>query len=467
MKKSSILFLCFFFFIGIQSLFAQVSEQIWYGELSVSGMKIPLQLHVEKETQGVVKMYSPSQSKQGFPVEKWRWKNGEMSWEIAKLKVKYSGTWLEDSAAIVGVFTQGGMQIPLKWKKEASPMAEPMAEVIRPQTPRPPFDYQTEELKFVSDDHGQPIQLSGTLVTPKGEGPFPCLVMISGSGPQNRDEEIMGHKPFAVIADQLVKKGWATFRYDDRGVAHSQGEFAKATSFDFAIDANAAFKMISTHAKIDSKKIGLLGHSEGGLVAPIVAAENQAIYCIVSLAGPGVWGSQIILQQTEDIGKSEGVAEKDLNQSLNTSNAIMTFVQNEKDSLSVAKAIRKYVFKVNKKKSKDDRENLFEEYNSAFNNPWMSTFIKTDPIPYWQKVQCPTLILNGDKDWQVRYDQNANRIAETLMRNNVPFEKVILADHNHLFQYSESGKVSEYSKIDETISPETLETIIDWLIKLP
>jgi hypothetical protein len=291
--------------------------------------------------------------------------------------------------------------------------------------------------------------------------------MVSGSGPQNRDEEIVGHKPFAVIADDLVKMGWATFRYDDRGVAQSEGVFSSATTFDFSMDANAAWKMISQYPSIDAKKVGLLGHSEGGLVAPIVAAEIKSVYCIVSLAGPGVTGGQVILQQIEDIAKAEGESEKEIGEALDKVNAVMTFVQNEKDSTSAAKTIRRYIFKMEKKKSKEERQEVFQSYNQSFNNKWMKVFVETDPIPFWQKVQCPTLILNGDKDLQVRFDQNANRIAETLQIGHVPYQKVIMADHNHLFQYTETGKASEYSKLEETISPETLQTIREWLIKLP
>ena len=211
----------------------------------------------------------------------------------------------------------------------------------------------------------------------------------------------------------------------------------------------------------------LLGHSEGGLVAPIVAAENKDIYCIVSMAGPGVSGSQIILQQIEDIAKAEGESENAMFESLNMANAVMTFVRNETDSLSAAKTIRKYIFKFQRKKSKEFKQAIYNSYNASFNSIWMKKFIDLDPLPYWQKVQCPTLILNGDKDWQVRWNMNANKIADVLLKNQVSFQKVILSDHNHLFQYSETGKVSEYSEIEETISPETLESIVDWLSNLP
>jgi pimeloyl-ACP methyl ester carboxylesterase len=467
MKKSYWIILCSWVLIFPFQLFSQAVEQVWYGEIQMTGVSIPLELHIENAQSGLVKMYSPSQSKQGFAVEKWRWNNEEMTWEIAKLKVKYAGKWVADSSWISGEFTQGGMKIPLKWKLTKSESTSPKIEATRPQTPKPPFDYNTQELTFFSDDNGKKIQLSGTLVTPKGEGPFPCLIMVSGSGPQNRDEEIVGHKPFAVIADDLVKIGWATFRYDDRGVAHSEGVFSSATTFDFAMDANAAWKMISQYPSIDAKKVGLLGHSEGGLVAPIVAAENKSVYCIVSLAGPGVTGGQVILQQIEDIAKAEGESEKEIGEALDKVNAVMTFVQNEKDSTSAAKTIRRYINKIEKKKSKEAREEVFQSYNQSFNNKWMKVFLETDPIPFWQKVQCPTLILNGDKDLQVRFDQNANRIAETLQIGHVPYQKVIMADHNHLFQYTETGKTSEYSKLEETISPETLQTIREWLIKLP
>jgi pimeloyl-ACP methyl ester carboxylesterase len=199
----------------------------------------------------------------------------------------------------------------------------------------------------------------------------------------------------------------------------------------------------------------------------MVAAQNPGIYCIVSLAGPGVTGAEILCTQTVDIDRAEGMKEPEIAKSLQTNKDIIALISSDADSVKVAKQIKKYVYKENSNLKKDMRESMFMSYNNAMNSSWMKTFVKVDPISYWQKVQCPTLILNGDKDWQVRWDVNANKIAEVLLKNQVPFEKVILAEHNHLFQYSESGKVSEYAKIEESISPETLQTIREWLIKLP
>lgn len=462
MKKS---FLLMLWTLGVLfNVSAQSEIKKWYSTLELNGEKLPLYLEVTADGKKV-KLFSPRQSEKGFEVQNWQCNEKTMSWQAKSLHIEYSGEWISDSAYYLGQFIQGGFKAPLKWSSKET--VTPIKVYNRPQTPRPPFDYNTKELTFDSDDHGKRIQLSGTLVTPKGDGPFPCLIMVSGSGPQNRNEELMGHQPFAVISDALAKKGWATFRYDDRGVAQSEGNFSAATTIDFALDANAAWKIVSQDPSIDSKRVGLLGHSEGGLVAPIVAGENKDIYCIVSMAGPGVSGSQIILQQIEDIAKAEGESENAMFESLNMANAVMTFVRNEKDSLSAAKTIRKYIFKVQRKKSKAVKQAIYNSYNASFNSIWMKKFIDLDPLPYWQKVQCPTLILNGDKDWQVRWNMNANKIADVLLKNQVSFQKVILSDHNHLFQYSETGKVSEYSEIEETISPETLESIVDWLSKLP
>ncbi len=442
----------------------QQVAQKWFATLELNGEKLPLRIELADNAKEV-KLYSPRQSAKGFDVQNWQCDEKKMSWEVKSLRISFSGEWISDSAYYLGQFIQGGFKAPLRWSSKET--VSPVKVNNRPQTPKPPFDYYSEELTFTSDDHGKKIQMSGTLVTPQGDGPFPCLIMVSGSGPQNRNEELMGHQPFAVISDALAKKGWATFRYDDRGVAQSEGNFSKATTIDFALDANLAWTMISQYPRIDSKRVGLLGHSEGGLVAPIVAAENKDVYCIVSMAGPGVSGSQIILQQIEDIAKAEGESEESMRESLDMANAVMTFVSNEKDSLSAAKTIRKYIFKVQRKKSKEVKQAIYESYNGSFNSIWMKKFIDLNPLPYWQKVQCQTLILNGDKDWQVRWNINANKIADVLLKNQVPFQKVILADHNHLFQYTETGKVSEYSKLEETISPETLKSIVDWLSKLP
>ncbi len=443
---------------------ARTEVQKWYATLELNGEKLPLILELEDKGKHV-KLFSPRQSNKGFEVQNWHCDNTSMSWQVKSLQIDYKGEWLKDSAYYIGQFVQGGMKIPLKWSSTERKISSPV--YVRPQTPKPPFDYIEKELSFNSKEGDHVIELSGTLVMPKGEGPFPCLIMISGSGPQNRNEEIMGHQPFAIIADDLAKKGWATFRYDDRGVGNSKGNFSMATTFDFVIDANAAWMALQKEKNLIPGKIGLLGHSEGGLVAPMVAAQNPGIYCIVSLAGPGVTGAEIMCTQTVDIDRAEGMKEPEIAKSLQTNKDIIALISSDADSVKVAKQIKKYVYKENSNLKKDMREAMFMSYNNAMNSAWMKTFVKVDPISYWQKVQCPTLILNGDKDWQVRWDVNAHKIAEVLLKNQVPFEKVILAEHNHLFQYSESGKVSEYAKIEESISPETLQTIREWLIKLP
>lgn len=462
MKKS---FWLLVFLLAFTSLTkAQNTSQKWYAAFELNGEELPLVLEVSDNGKEV-KMFSPRQSEKGFEVQDWRCNAQEMNWQIKALKIEYRGVWESADSTYNGQFTQGGMKIPLAWSKKAKAPAAP--KFNRPQTPKGPLGAVEKELSFISMEGEKEIALSGTLVLPEGSGPFPCLIMISGSGPQDRNEEILGHQPFAIIAEALAKKGWASFRYDDRGVGKSKGNFSNATTLDFAADAHAAWRALQSEKSLNGDRIGLLGHSEGGLVAPIVAAENPGVYCIVSLAGPGVNGAEILITQTADIDRAEGMKEDEITKAVNDTRVYVDWLQQGLDSIQVAKNIKKYVNKTKKKMSKEVRESIFITYNQSMNTKWMKTFVKIEPIPYWQKVQCSTLVLNGDKDWQVRWDMNANKIAETLLKNNVPFEKVILADHNHLFQYSESGKVSEYAKIEETISPETLQSITDWLSKLP
>jgi len=321
------------------------------------------------------------------------------------------------------------------------------------------------------DTKGNSISMQGTLSIPNGEGPFPCLVMITGSGPQDRDESLMGHKPFAVIAHELAQKGWATFRYDERGVGKSSGDFDKATSADFADDAYRALLTARLHAKINPNRVGLLGHSEGGLVAPMVAAAHpNEVFCIVSLAGPGVSGQEVLVKQSAEISIAEGKKKEDALVDADFVRGLCEVITQSKDSTEVAAGIRNRVVTDSPDDHNDatiEGEDLFDQYNQQFNTNWMRFFIAHDPQINWQKVQCPTLIMSGDLDWQVNAQVNTKAIAQALSARGIQNDVVIMSNHNHLFQYTETGKVSEYAQLEESFSPESLAEIVEWLKKLP
>ncbi len=457
------------------SMWAQEMEGVWYGSLEVGGNILPLEVHCDSDSEGPYTLYSKKQTIQPIAINEWKLKKGFWTWESSKIGARYQGEWDAKEERFKGVFTQGGMDFELQFSKQQKAEEEKAQHaqmVKRPQTPMPPFHYPTEELSIpIKMSDGSVIQIAGTLSLPSGTGPFPCLILITGSGPQDRDETILGHKPFAIIADTLAKLGWATFRYDERGVAASTGYFSTATSADFASDVAVIFSYLQKHSKLNPKKIGLLGHSEGSMVASIVAAVNHEVWAVLSLAGPGVRGLDLLQRQSMDIQMSNGKKRDEAQRDVDFNTRIMNFIVQTDDSVQVARFIHDNVVSPDQipestKDSKLEGQEIFDYYNNALNTRWMRYFIRYTPADYWSKVQCPVLVLNGDVDLQVNAEQNATQIFTTIPhhQNN---ELVILSNHNHLFQYSETGKISEYGIITESLSLETIEVIADWLKKLP
>jgi uncharacterized protein len=290
--------------------------------------------------------------------------------------------------------------------------------------------------------------------------------LITGSGPQNRDEEILGHKPFLVIADHLTRNGIAVLRYDDRGVYQSSGDFASATTRDLADDVNSAVAYLKT--RTDVKQIGLIGHSEGGVIAPMVAAENSAVDFIVMLAGTGVNGAEILLLQQELIGRAEGLSEKDLAKNKVANKKIYSIILAAKDQTDAKKKLEKHL--KNKKNhpanSSEMPEKQFVKYIiDTYTSLWMFYFIRLEPRVALEKVTCPVLAVNGSKDLQVDAGQNLPPIKTALEKagnKDVTIKEYV--GLNHLFQECETGAVSEYVKIEQTFSPQVLEDIPTWIL---
>jgi pimeloyl-ACP methyl ester carboxylesterase len=339
----------------------------------------------------------------------------------------------------------------------------------RPQEPEPPFPYKEEEVTF--RNMVENFYLAGTLTLPDGEGPFPAVVLITGSGAQDRDGTIFMHKPFKVIADYLTRNGIAVLRYDDRGVGKSQGSMNEATSLTLADDADAGVEYLINRPEIDTRKIGLAGHSEGGLIAPIVASRNNNIAFIVSLAGPGVRGYEILLKQARDILEVSGTDEKEIEESLNINKHLYQLVIDEPDTRKFAKeALDWYGRELDRQGTgpdeRKDKMGAFAEGIVTINNPWMRYFIATDPRQFWSRIKCPVLALNGEKDLQVNYEENLPAIKAALKEGgNRKVKTVALPGLNHLFQHAETGAPGEYLNIEETFSPEVLTLMTSWIKK--
>ena len=340
--------------------------------------------------------------------------------------------------------------------------------LVRPQEPTKPYSYFSEDITFENKKAG--IILAGTLTLPKNEGVFPVVILISGSGPQNRDEELLGHKPFLVLSDYLTKNGIAVLRYDDRGTALSKGDFKTATSADFATDVESAITYLKTRKEINKKKIGLMGHSEGGLIAPMVACKSKDVAFIVLLAGTGIQGDQILLLQQRLIGKASEVSDEDLQKNellnrkafdiVNKSNSI------EQLNIDLTNFIKQSLLdNKNTEKSKGMSEDDFVKLQvKQIANPWMQYFIKYNPAPTLEKVKCPVLAINGGKDLQVPPKENLEVIKKALAKGgNKKVTTKEFPNLNHLFQECKTGSPDEYATIEQTFSPIALTEIFKWI----
>ena len=347
----------------------------------------------------------------------------------------------------------------------------------RPQEPRPPYPYGEEEVVYENKKDG--VQLAGTLTLPRSRGPFPAVLLITGSGPQDRNEAILGHKPFLVLADHLTRLGIAVLRVDDRGVGKSTGKFHEATSEDFAVDAVAGIDYLKTRKEIDSRRIGLIGHSEGGLIASMIAARSTDVAFLVMMAGPGLTGEEILYRQGALISKAEGVSDDLIAQNLAAQKRMFKIVKEEKDNLAAETRIRELAASIREQVTKDGAE-MREERKKAIHNiatgvesqakmmvsPWFRFFLAYDPLPALMKVRCPVLAINGEKDLQVPARDNLEAIRQALQTGgNKNYEVLTLPMLNHLFQTCRTGALSEYAQIEETMSPVALETISKWILK--
>jgi len=435
----------------------------WYGFLKEFQLRIVY--HIAETEDGFTStMDSPDQGANGIPTTETKFENATLTISAANLGVTFKGELVDE--AIEGTFSQGGMEIPLKLTREAS---EKLI-ANRPQEPKEPYPYYAEEVSFRNEDAD--ITLAGTLTLPKKEGKFPVVVLITGSGPQDRNEELVGHKPFLVLADHLTRNGIAVLRYDDRGFGLSTGDFASATSADFATDVSSAVDYLKTRKEIDISKIGLVGHSEGGLIAPMVASKSKDLNFIVLLAGPGLRGDEILLLQQELIARVSGTSEENIRLTKELNTEVFNKVLESADLDTLKKDLTEYLTKTMNNDYNQlvpasmDVDNFIASQVNAIATPWMVFFMKHDPAPVLEKVSCSVLAINGEKDLQVPPKENLSAIEKALQKGgNQDFTVAELPKLNHLFQESETGAPSEYGAIEQTFAPKALKTISDWILE--
>lgn len=347
----------------------------------------------------------------------------------------------------------------------------------RRNEPKPPYPYYEQEVFFLNEKDR--IQLAGTLTVPQSEGPFPAVVLITGCGPQDRNESMFGHKPFLVLADHLTRLGIAVLRMDDRGVGKSTGSFSEATSQDFAADALAGIEYLKTRSEIAHEKIGLLGHSEGGLIAPMVAAQSRDVAFVVMMAGPGLKGDQIVVGAGGADYKGGWMSDELVGEIRAAQERIFAIIKQENDPVVFDTKVRKEseVFRdlavrirneapESKKKIAETVAAAIESQTQLFLSRWFRFYLMYDPRTALMKVKCPVLAVNGERDIQVPAKENLEAIRQALESGgNKDYTVLLLPNLNHLFQTAGTGAISEYERIEETLSVMALDTISNWILK--
>jgi uncharacterized protein len=439
-------------------------EGIWEGALDVRAVKLRLALKVTKMADGelAAKLDSLDQGANDLAVDVISLKDGAVHFEMKQLSVVFDGTLNKEGSEITGQFKQGGGSSPLTLKRAAKP-----ATLNRPQEPKPPYPYDEEEVSYENKRDG--VKLAGTLTLPRGKGAFPVVILITGSGPQNRNEELFGHKPFLVLADYLTRQGVAVLRVDDRGVGGSTGNIPSSTSENFAADVLAGIEFLKGRKGINPKQIGLIGHSEGGLIAPLVASQSNDVAFIVLLAGLGLPGEGNLLAQGALILKAMGAGAEALVRQRATQEMMFAILKQEKDNVAAEKKMREEFDKQMAGASEAEKTQAKQAIESEISRalaPWFRYFVAYDPRPTLAKVKRPVLALNGENDLQVPAAENLREIEAALKAaGNKDVTIVRLPKLNHLFQTSETGLPSEYGKIEETFAPFALKTIGDWILK--
>jgi pimeloyl-ACP methyl ester carboxylesterase len=413
---------------------------------------------------------SPDQTTTSIPIDSVTLEGTTLRVEIKQIDAVYEGTWSEAPASIKGHLTQTGVTFPL----DLTPAT--LVKPVRPQEPQPPFPYVQEEVRY--QDAARGVSFAGTLTKPRssfGTRRFPAVLLISGSGQQNRDEELYSHKPFLLLADTLTRRGIAVLRVDDRGVGGTTGDVQNATTEDFIGDALAGVEYLKSRRDIRPSHIGLIGHSEGGEIAPAVATRTDIAF-IALLAAPGVRGDELLARQVEHLLTVQGLPEEFTTFWLSLYRALIEIALNETDAQL---AQQRMAALWEQKKTEAAASSLSDQVKALIAAsdsdardtiqqllvPWMRYFLAYDPQPILRQVQCPVLAMNGDLDLQVDAKQNLPAIEAALSaagNNDVSIAE--LPSLNHLFQTAKTGAVSEYGQLEETFAPSALQLLSDWIV---
>lgn len=441
-------------------------EGNWLGNLKVSSVTLRIVLKISKLEKNSYKaiLNSPDQTDKDIPVDKVDISGDSIKLFVTMIGGSYKGK-LTDTL-LDGIWSQGGKDFPLSFTKTDKPV-----EINRPQNPKKPYPYKEEEVKV--RNKGADVTLAGTFTYPEKGDNFPAVVLITGSGPQDRDEALLGHKPFLVLSDYLTRHGIAVLRCDDRGIGKSTGNFSSATTKDFATDALACVEYLKTRKEVDKKYIGLIGHSEGGIIAPMVANQTKDVSFIVMMAGTGLNGEKILELQSKLIAKAEGESDEEINKMTRLNTKLYKIAIQEKDSsraeAEIHKVLDEFYSTLNdsiKNSPENSKERLYAQTKKLL-SPWFRFFLSYEPKGNLSKLRIPVLAIDGENDLQVPPKENLAAIESALKKaGNKNYKIVEFPKLNHLFQTSETGSPTEYSKIEETIAPIALRTISDWILEV-
>lgn len=445
---------------------------VWEGTLDTGGGKLRLVVEFAKAADGTLKgdLDSPDQGSMDLALNAITFEADRLRFELKMVGGVFEGTLNKEATEITGKWQQGG-SLPLVLKrvaKDATPRPAPV--VTRPQEPVKPYPYNEEDVTYENRAGG--VKLAGTLTWPRTTKPVPAVVLITGSGPQDRNEALLGHKPFLVLADHLTRRGIAVLRVDDRGVGGSTGNVNNSTTDDFAGDVLAGVEYLKTRKEINPKQIGLIGHSEGGVVAPIAASRSTDIAFIVLMAGTGLPGEEILYLQGALIAKANGATDAAVESNRRIQQIMFRALKEEKDDAAVRQRIKDDFAKMVANSSNGQTsaslgtDAAIDAQMKRVLTTWFRYFLTYDPRPALTKVKVPVLAINGELDLQVPADANLAAIEKALKAGgNKDHTMIKLPRLNHLFQTSQTGSPAEYARIDETIAPVALQTISDWILK--
>ncbi len=466
MKKT---FIAIALVIAAQNIYAQNFEGRWQGVLEVN-KKLRVVFHITNENGKLAaKMDSPDQGVKDIPFVAVQTEGDSITLVMPGGQGQYTGMLTGNT--IKGALQQRGHIMALDMER-----GQQINEFNRPQTPAPPFNYKSEDVIYKNADGS--IQYGATVTIPQGKGPFPAVLLVTGSGPQNRDEEIFEHKPFAVIANYLTNNGYVVLRVDDRGIGKTTGDAAKATTNDFVNDAKTSLQYLRTRPEVNKNKTGIIGHSEGGLIAEIIAAEDEQLDFIVLMAAPGIPIPELMAEQNNAVLATQGLPKDMVADYMDFYRAVAaaTVIAKNPDELKkgISKAIEYWRSTAPKATvamltgiSNDSTADIAAtKFASNFGSPWMLQFFKYKPAQYLEQIACKVLALNGSKDIQVSAASNLEGISKGLEKSkSKKYEIRKLDGLNHLFQKCTTCNVEEYKQLEETISPVALQTIKDWLDK--